>query len=325
MERKKIKLFFTDFWKGFNPETNFFIKRIQLYFEVEIDELYPDYLFYSWNGSKHLKYKDAVKIYFTGENDVPDFNICDYAIGFHPITFNDRYFRLPLYVIYDCFYKLNKSDTRQKNDKQLLERKFCSFVVSNSRAADPIRDHFFNELNKYKKIDSGGRYLNNIGYFVPDKYEFIRNYKFNLAFENSTAPGYTTEKLVEPLTENTIPIYWGNPEVDKDFNKKAFICINDFNTIQEAIEEIIRIDNDDEAYMKMINESPFKIGQKQPEKWLEDFDNYLSNIFIQHKDIARRITQYGYSRFYRNRNHIFSKFNTLPGIKYIIRKFAYKW
>ena len=37
-----------------------------------------------------------------------------------------------------------------------------------------------------------------------------------IAFENSSFPGYTTEKIFEPMLEGSIPIYWGNPRVDED-------------------------------------------------------------------------------------------------------------
>lgn len=57
----------------------------------------------------------------------------------------------------------------QIEPERLLERKFCSFVVSNGFNCDKEREIFFKLLNTYKKIDSGGRFLNNIGYRVYDK------------------------------------------------------------------------------------------------------------------------------------------------------------
>ena len=81
---------------------------------------------------------------------------------------------------------------------------------------------FFKELSKYKKVDSGGKVLNNVGGCVEDKLEFIKDYKFVISFENSAHPGYTTEKIVDPLAMNCIPIYWGNPYVARDFNNKRF-------------------------------------------------------------------------------------------------------
>jgi hypothetical protein len=42
-------------------------------------------------------------------------------------------------------------------------KKFCAAVISNSIITDGFRIKFINELNKYKKVDMGGVYNNNIG------------------------------------------------------------------------------------------------------------------------------------------------------------------
>ena len=60
------------------------------------------------------------------------------------------------------------------------KRKFCSFVVSNADAK-PIRQHFFEKLSDYKKVDSGGRFMNNVGGPVADKIDFHRQHKFVIA------------------------------------------------------------------------------------------------------------------------------------------------
>ena len=66
---------------------------------------------------------------------------------------------------------------------------------------------------QYKHIDSGGKYKNNIGAPVADKLAFLSEGKFNIAFENSSANGYTTEKLIEAFAAGTIPLYWGDESV----------------------------------------------------------------------------------------------------------------
>src|SRR3989475_11313963 len=82
---------------------------------------------------------------------------------------------------------------------------FCSFIASNTRHPRTTRkrNDFFHRLSRYKKVDAGGRAFNNIGYRVPGgpwgKIEFLKRYKFNIAFENASLPGYTTEKIVEPM------------------------------------------------------------------------------------------------------------------------------
>ena len=87
-------------------------------------------------------------------------------------------------------------------------------LVSNPNSKERI--NFFNALSKVKKVDSGGRYLNNIGYVVEDKMALIKDYKFVFAFENSSFPGYTTEKILEPLIANCIP------SIGEPFNWKRF-------------------------------------------------------------------------------------------------------
>ncbi|MCD7923293.1 MAG: glycosyltransferase family 10 [Bacteroides sp.] len=84
---------------------------------------------------------------------------------------------------------------------------------------------------------------------VKDKLDFISKYKFNIAFENSSVLGYTTEKLMEPFIVDTVPIYWGNPEAYKDFNEKAFINVNVFSSLEEAAEFVVKVDSDDDAYL----------------------------------------------------------------------------
>ena len=86
---EKLKVNFVDFWSGFDKVNNDFYRILSEKYEIEISDK-PDYLFYSVFGYEHTKY-DCVRIFFTGECIVPDFNICDYAIGFDNITFGDRY------------------------------------------------------------------------------------------------------------------------------------------------------------------------------------------------------------------------------------------
>jgi len=40
-----------------------------------------------------------------------------------------------------------------------------------------------------------------------------QKFKFHLALENSQCPDYITEKLLLTFTSNTVPIYWGAPNI----------------------------------------------------------------------------------------------------------------
>lgn len=159
----KKKITFVDFWSGFEPQKSIFYKTLSMYYELELVELTEaEYVFYSVFGDGHLYAPTkAVTIFFTGENRTPNFNECDYGIGFERISFRDRYIRFPLYYLYPEFeymerkHEINRETIKQQKDK------FCSFTVSNGNC--PPRIQMFEELSKYKRVDSGGRFMNNIG------------------------------------------------------------------------------------------------------------------------------------------------------------------
>ncbi|MCX2716675.1 glycosyltransferase family 10 [Helicobacter sp. MIT 21-1697] len=188
------------------------VTLLKQHYELIFTDENPDYIFYSCMGFEHIHY-DGVRIFATGENVRADFNFCDYAIGYDYIHFEDRYLRYPLYLHYE-------SDMQKAMNKHLhitpetigSKTRFCTFVVSNGKA-DETRTQFFDFLNQYKHIHSGGQYKNNIGTPVADKHTFLQEGKFNIAFENSSTNGYTTEKLIQAFAAHTIPIYWGDKRV----------------------------------------------------------------------------------------------------------------
>ena len=270
----KIKINFTDWWGGFNKTDNYFYNLLKDEFEVEISNN-PDFIFYSVFGQEHLKYR-CKKIFFTGENIEPPLDYCDWSFSFDYID-NNRNYRLPLYLMYDGYYDL----VNKKIDDSLLNRKFCNFVVSNG--GNSIRNNFFLKLSKYKKVDSGGRFYNNIGGPVSDKLKFQSDYKFSIAFENNNHRdsrfGYTTEKIMEPMRVNSVPIYWGNPIIDLEFNKKSFINYYDFNNDNDLIDYIIELDKNDDKYLSVLKE-PWFVENKIPDNnKIENIKSFLYKIF----------------------------------------------
>ena len=320
---KTIKIKYCDFWKHWNENDNFIINALRKKYNVEICDD-PDYIFFSnFNEDfQHMDYNDCVKIFYTQENIVPDFNYADYGIGYDNIFFEDRYFRFPIYLIperYGKSWDLMKKKHLIENENKMLEREFCSFVVSNGNA-DEIRKQAFECLCTYKKVNSGGKYLNNIGYEdgVLDKLDFSRKHKFSLCFENTAHRGYTTEKIVEAFAAQTIPIYWGNPEITTLFNAKAFINVSDCRNVEEILERVKEIDNDDLKYMEMLKSPALNpdISETYWEDMQNDFYNFLDSIFSQKKEDAyrRNMKFWGdeyHLRYYRMRNVFVKSKNSL--------------
>ncbi|MDR0926676.1 MAG: glycosyltransferase [Ignavibacteria bacterium] len=251
--KKTIRIYFTDFWSNFIKEDNFFLWAIKEKYDVILDKETPEYLIYSMFGDDNINY-DCVKIFFCGENVRVNYKNCDWSISSDYID-NERHYRLPIYY-YMCGDINHATESKPAIDAIVREKTgFCNFVYSNPSCKK--RNDFFHTLSKYKRVDSAGRHLNNMQMNVDNKMDFIKNYKFTIAFENSEYPGYTTEKLLEPLLAHTIPIYWGNPLVANDFNTKAFLSYYDFPDEQALINRIIEIDNDDELLAQYLIEPIF--------------------------------------------------------------------
>jgi hypothetical protein len=273
--KKKIKIDFTDFWGGFDKTNNYFYNLLKDEFDVVITSN-PDFLFFSVFGNQHQNYK-CKKIFYTGENVAPPLGYCDYSFSFDYLD-DVRNYRLPHYLLYDGYYELQK----EKNIEQsLANRKFCNFVASNGNCQE--RNQFVQLLSQYKKVDCGGQWMNNIGYAVTDKRKFQSEYKFSISFENNAYrpqfPGYTTEKIMEPMTVNSMPIYWGNPKISEEFNTNSFVNFYDFNNMSDMVEYIIELDKNNDLYTQKLKECWFVNNTVPTNNKIENIKSFLYKIF----------------------------------------------
>jgi len=252
--RRRVRLRLAGFWDRFDEQNNWFTRLLQERFDLAFESR-PDFLLYSSFSAEYQRYR-CTRIFYTGENVRPDFSQCDFAFTFDHLD-DPRHYRLPLYRLY--FEDSQLTQVREVDAIVREKRKFCNMVVSNPQADERIG--FFQRLSRHRAVDSGGKVLNNVGGPVPDKLAFIRNYKFTLAFENACYPGYTTEKLVQPWVEGSVPIYWGNPRVAEEFNQRSFINVNDFPDWNAAIRYILRVDQDEQIYRSHLQAPLFRDGQ----------------------------------------------------------------
>lgn len=299
MSRRQVKVNFTGFWPGFS-DNNIFIKLLDDKYDVVISED-PDYLFCSCFDNNWINY-DCVRIFYTGENIIPDFNLFDYGIGFAYIDFEDRYIRFPNFLLeeYSRDIDLMKKKHLMYSSEEALKRNFCSMVVSKGGRKNYVADEremFFRELSKYKRVDSGGRFLNNIGKpeGIIDKLEFQKKYKFSLAFENCSSSGYLTEKLIQAFAAGTVPIYWGDKTVTRDFNNKAFINLHDFDSFDKVIDYIEKVDSNDEMYLDMLKQ-PAMVSDDFCNNKYSELRNFLVRIIEQPIEEAYRRDRIGYGK-----------------------------
>ncbi len=293
----------------------FILSTLQKSYTVELSED-PEYLFYNESTFDHHRY-DCIKIFYTGENTSPNFNLCDYAVGFDYLTFEDRYYRMPLYLVAVFYTKeellLAGENYLQKNttftrENLATKTEFCSFIYSNYRS-DIERKLIFETLSTYKKVNAAGSYLNNIGGAkVKNKLEYEMKHKFTIAFENSSRSGYTTEKLVNGIAANTIPIYWGNPHISREFNTKRFINCHDYESFDQVLERVKELDSNDELYLKTLHE-PVAAATYDFKEVKEGFETFLNKIIDQPLAKAKRNTINPVrATLYRNHERLIEKY-----------------
>lgn len=272
-----------------------YVNWVQNKYNFILDPVNPEIVFYSCYGTEFLKFNNCIRVFYTGENVRPDFNFCDYAIAYDRMSFGERYIRKGNYV---CKPPLDSNIDYAK-------RKFCNFIYSNDNSGSgaKLRIDFCKFLSRYKRIDCPGRVLNNMsnaisprqGNFAEGKLKFIADYKFTLAWENSFYPGYITEKLIHPFMANSIPIYMGDPDVEIDFNPKAFINCNKFKTWDDIVEYIIYLDNNDKEYLSMLSQPALNAQYIEP-----DIPGFIQNIIengtIYEKNVHNNVFMQPYHR-----------------------------
>jgi len=288
---KKIKIGFAD---THNHLQLFFMDILQQRYHLEIDNNSPDFLLFGddnfGTSNKKFSKKDCIKIFYTGENRRPEQYDCHYAITFDHNN-NPWHYRLPLFVIYMWALKnIHKTKYGKNyifNPEVKPKDRFCTFVVQNPRCEE--RNIFFQTLNAIKPVDSGGPLYNNINAKLDGeeaKIDFLSTRKFNICFESMSYPGYLTEKILHAFFAGTIPIYWGSTTVESDFNRDSFINVHNFKNQQEAIDYVLKVDEDEELYNKIVNAPKFTNRVPPSYLFYNNFLNWFDAVVYQ-KILAR--------------------------------------
>ena len=182
---------------------------------------------------------DAI-VFFTGENLVNRpayadhlFGEADLALGFDYLDRPD-YLRFPLWLLM-CFephFDLTELKAQLKYCTELrsgvINRPRMEASLVARYDPDGSRADLADLFERYGKVHYGGAFRRSEP-LVPEGHEhklaFLRRFPFTLCPENSSRPGYVTEKLFHALAAGCIPVYSGPQDIIEEgiINESAIL------------------------------------------------------------------------------------------------------
>lgn len=148
-----------------------------------------------------------------------------------------------------CWIDINSFKPNKQNE--------ISFMMSNKSLTlgHKLRHQVWNMLNDFEldnfvfnKIKTPPR--------IPNKDVIFTNAKFSIIIENVSKENWITEKLIDCLVTNTIPIYYGCPNINEWFNDEGIIKFNNINELQVILNNLTTKDYD--SRLEASNENKVK-------------------------------------------------------------------
>jgi hypothetical protein len=275
-----IKICAANFWPGFSLEIGFVRYLLELAlgsFAIVGNEREADIVVSSvfprrarlkkMLGVKWPRYPEKT-ISFIWENQRPDYQKCRFSISSDFDSYDGRNFRIPLWYMqlqwpnllrdqpaqgskaWSSFEPLTEIDPLlQPRQAKQARSAFCCFVAANR---EPHRMLAVERLSSFRRVDLFGPITGKP--FQGSKYELLSNYRFNLCFENSTFPGYYTEKLLQSWVGGCIPLYYSDKWYVRDFNPLAAINRSDFASLDEFVDYVATVDASPSKYEEIFRQ-----------------------------------------------------------------------
>lgn len=163
-----------------------------------------------------------------------------------------------------------------------LHTNFCAYLYS---VTCEHRVRYFNVINSYLPVTALGKCCgppgikttrhvhNDVESYNDIAIELYSNggFKFVIAIENSMGKGYSTEKLINAIIANCIPIYWGDSHIFNYINKSRLIYAPDYTDI-DLVSRIKEINENAELFDEIISEPCFIVPSENV------FDTYEKEL-----------------------------------------------
>jgi GR25 family glycosyltransferase involved in LPS biosynthesis len=308
---KTFNIVFANMWADFNPAYNFFtllLNEVGRHMNPPVEvvgiadndwkEGNPDLVIFGPFGGDWLRFDASVpRVCYTGENTGPvEHPSVKLNMGHEMNYLKKNYLRVPHWLLSVNWFGADAD--RLQNPRPIpLElccarapdavprSKFAAFVVTNPK--NPVRNLAYHWVNSYKAVDSGGLLYNTIGDKLAaglgggggewKKVKFYQDYRFVMAYENGSNKGYCTEKFLHAKAAGAVPIYWGDPEFQRDFDPAGCIDARNCKTRDDLV-----------ALIRAVEENPAEWAKRAA---VPAFDEYKLGL------ARRTLAEIGYRIF----------------------------
>lgn len=210
---------------------------------------------YTWNDELIVDAKSKYKKFYFPQN-------------LQDVVRNQTPFEKKKLVIMINSYKkapfLFKLLSRNEEDYYVKREKVAAFLSKNYPNDFDLYGKKWNiKSTSYKGLLSGSKRIK------------LSKYKYCICFENTSAPGYITEKIFDCFLAKCVPIYLGPKNISKYIPTNTYIDFNKFKSNQELLKYLISLNKVE--YNKYINNAEhFVNDEKAIRLWSsQNFENIL--------------------------------------------------
>jgi len=101
-----------------------------------------------------------------------------------------------------------------------------------------------------------------------DKHASLSQYRYSLCFENSYHPtwsqGWTTEKIFDCMAAHTVPVYYGDSQIEKRVPPNCFIDYRQFDSLADLDRYLAELS--DEDYLDFVRHARAFLAEHDPRK-----------------------------------------------------------
>jgi hypothetical protein len=116
---------------------------------------------------------------------------------------------------------------------------------------------------------------------IDSKLTILNQYQFAICFENTSLPGYVTEKIIDCIVAGIIPIYMGAPDIQDYVPRGCYIDAGEFSKLEDLDQFLKKITGEQAARIIEAGEKFLNSPQGQSHSY-EYFSKWIINLVKKH-------------------------------------------